>query len=863
MAPHVIKDMDTLKMWYTGYTSSPYYDRIGYAVSLDDGITWVRNTEPVLIPGPSPSWDSYYALAPCVIKDVDTLKMWYAGTDVISTTYTNVRIGYATSMDGENWAKHQQNPVLSPGPANWDSENVGSNSVLFYNNTYHMWYTGNEYTGNTGSQIGYATSSNGINWTKHVGNPVFTGSGSFWDAASVYGPHVIKDGDTLKMWYTGSDGQIERIGYAISTDDGLSWQADILPVLDIGAPGQWDYDCVQFPCVIMDGLISYMWYDGYNTPTYLNMIGLATDTTSQGVINVPADVPTIQAGIDSASDGYIVLVNEGTYYENINFKGKTITVASRYLVDGDTSHISNTIIDGSQPTNPDSGSVVYFVSGEDTNSVLCGFTITGGSGTIVPVYDYRGGGGIYCFNSGCCIESNRIVNNFVTYTNEVMGGGIGVDAMTPPYVILKDNQIINNTINGTNAAFGGGMEIINAYAQIVANNVSYNQVISSTNQANSGGMGFWSDSPDTPYVEIKDNVISHNSATGVDVGTNSGAGSGGLGIFVCQGIIHNNVITHNVVNGSVDAYGAGIGCGDISANVMIDSNYVAYNEVRQGNGWGGGISVFRASLTIIKNIFFNNSVTYGYGGNGGGIEIVKNSQAFILNNTISANIATNGGGIYLRDSDVTIVNTILWGDSSTAGHPEIDWSGGSLSVSYSNIAGFWGGTGNIDVNPMIYDSVITAGDTTFCCLKINSPCVDSGDPNYLDPEDPLNHGFALWPAMGTIHSDMGAHGGIEISTGVIGNERKLGIPSEFTLYQNYPNPFNPTTTIQFDLPKNSEVILKVFNILGEEVAMLVSDRLSAGSYSYEWNASNLASGVYLYRLQAGDYFETKKMVVMR
>ena len=89
------------------------------------------------------------------------------------------------------------------------------------------------------------------------------------------------------------------------------------------------------------------------------------------------------------------------------------------------------------------------------------------------------------------------------------------------------------------------------------------------------------------------------------------------------------------------------------------------------------------------------------------------------------------------------------------------------------------------------------------------------------------------------------------------------IPKEFDLYQNYPNPFNPNTTIQFDLPKTSEVTLKIFNILGEEVATLVSNRLSAGSYSYEWDASNLASGVYLYRLQAGDFVKTQKMVLIK
>jgi hypothetical protein len=97
----------------------------------------------------------------------------------------------------------------------------------------------------------------------------------------------------------------------------------------------------------------------------------------------------------------------------------------------------------------------------------------------------------------------------------------------------------------------------------------------------------------------------------------------------------------------------------------------------------------------------------------------------------------------------------------------------------------------------------------------------------------------------------------------VGIEADKQIPKEFKLSQNYPNPFNPTTTIKFDLPKTSKVSLKVFNILGEEVVTLVSYRLSAGSYSYEWDATNLASGVYLYRLQAGDYVETRKMVLMR
>jgi hypothetical protein len=102
--------------------------------------------------------------------------------------------------------------------------------------------------------------------------------------------------------------------------------------------------------------------------------------------------------------------------------------------------------------------------------------------------------------------------------------------------------------------------------------------------------------------------------------------------------------------------------------------------------------------------------------------------------------------------------------------------------------------------------------------------------------------------------------GYDIWGNVLDWENPIGViykelsqkPLAFVLHQNYPNPFNPNTTIEFDLPKMSDVTIKVFNIIGEEVATLVSDRLSAGSYSYEWDASKYASGVYLYRLQAGD-----------
>jgi hypothetical protein len=88
-------------------------------------------------------------------------------------------------------------------------------------------------------------------------------------------------------------------------------------------------------------------------------------------------------------------------------------------------------------------------------------------------------------------------------------------------------------------------------------------------------------------------------------------------------------------------------------------------------------------------------------------------------------------------------------------------------------------------------------------------------------------------------------------------------PKTFTLPANYPNPFNPSTTIKFSLPRTGYVRLQVFNILGEVVATLVSEELNAGTYTTLWNASRMASGAYFYRLQAADFVDTKKLLLLK
>jgi hypothetical protein len=87
--------------------------------------------------------------------------------------------------------------------------------------------------------------------------------------------------------------------------------------------------------------------------------------------------------------------------------------------------------------------------------------------------------------------------------------------------------------------------------------------------------------------------------------------------------------------------------------------------------------------------------------------------------------------------------------------------------------------------------------------------------------------------------------------------------NSYQLQQNYPNPFNPTTTIEFALPKTARVTLKVHNVIGEEVAILVSEDLPPGKYEYTWDASGLASGVYFYRLEADDFIKSRKMLLIQ
>ena len=157
-------------------------------------------------------------------------------------------------------------------------------------------------------------------------------------------------------------------------------------------------------------------------------------------IRVPADQPTIQAGIDAVVDGDFVLVAPGTYVENIDFLGKAITLQSEQVADV-------TVIDGNQ-----NGSVVTFSSGETEETAIDGFTIRNGNGTFCSK-DYTNGGGIYCTYSSPMIMNCVITDNNIS-SGRPRGGGIYCDYSSPT---IENCTIIGNIATDRADGYGGGI----------------------------------------------------------------------------------------------------------------------------------------------------------------------------------------------------------------------------------------------------------------------------------------------------------------------------------------------------------------------------------------------------------------------
>ncbi len=508
------------------------------------------------------------------------------------------------------------------------------------------------------------------------------------------------------------------------------------------------------------------------------------------VIYVPGDQPSIQAGINATVDGDTVLVAEDIWYENINFRGKAIMVASHYILNGDTNHINNTVINGSQPSHPDSASVVTFASGEDTTSVICGFTIKGGTGT--PFWDtYRVGGGIFCGNSDAKIIHNKIINNTVSSGFIALGGGVFCNRN---YIILRNNIIRENSLVGINGSYGGGIYSYKTY-----------------------------------YLEITGNIVTQNSNI-----------TGGAGVF-CQNpdgpvTVSQNVISNNIGLQTSIGYGAGLNIDDAyDFPIVVNRNLFINNSSNNG---GGLYEKNCFNLSLTNNVFIGNDA-YVSGGAVFFYHEEGNDRPEIVNNTFSNNSAAFSGGAIcyssvFSGSSPVIMNCIFWKNSSSNGEDIHNWSGDTLPVYYSDIdidiiSGPWYGMNNFLADPEFID------DTCHLNCWSYSPCINAGISELVVDTDTIkapHYDFDGDERPKDDYYDIGA-----FEETICTSVEEIFPPLSNQQIWVHPNPATDFLNISMDKELKIQEII-IYNVMGQKV------RKEKPTY-HRINVSSLSGGMYL------------------
>lgn len=466
---------------------------------------------------------------------------------------------------------------------------------------------------------------------------------------------------------------------------------------------------------------------------FLAVCSLLITTASNATVHVPADQPSIQAGINAAAHGDTVIVAPGTYYENLDFKGKRITVMSS---DGP----ETTVIDGSQPAQPERASTVKFVHGETRDTVLEGFTLSGGTGTLyqcTPYHSYMCGGAIFCKGAKPTVRGNRIVDNEAYY-----GGGIysvdgkpaildclffsnsadehgGAGYLDRSHFEVIDCDFIENGCEGV----GGGMGMHDC--ELFMRDTRFIRNRSLFGGGMSHGASCYSDIADCEFIE--------NTTLADGAGIRNGSDTFDMSNCIFIG------------NDSDDAYGGAIS-NHYGSPTLTDCVFI-----NNSAGYGGGMySAHMEASPMLKNcVFMNNTAVFC----GGGVCNSDRAPGFFANCSFIRNHADLwGGGMYNSNSAVTVVhctfygnssadwgggmnndfgstpiilNSIFWGDRSGSPPTQVDEiynvPGSRPYVAYCNVEGGFIGPGNIDEDPMFVDPI-----DRDCHLSYHSPCRNKG-----------------------------------------------------------------------------------------------------------------------------------------
>lgn len=510
--------------------------------------------------------------------------------------------------------------------------------------------------------------------------------------------------------------------------------------------------------------------------------------------NVPEDFETIQEAIFATAFGDTIIVQPGEYGgESIDFYGRQIIVASMYFLTGEEAYIDSTVIEGDR-----NGSVILFARGETEDTRLIGFTIREGSADQ--------GGGIFCQGTNPSIS-----NCFITGNAASIGGGLYCRDASPS---LSDCFFEDNAAN-----FGAGV-------YLESSNATFEDCSIIDHSARLGaGIYCAGSSPRLTNCFI--------------IGNNAVENGGGIFIFDDS----NPVLDHCIISENQAAGGGGgiavtNNCNPTFTNCVIDRN-----DAEQGAGVYCERRVFATfSYCTITNNF---AETFG-----GGFSLWEEAYAVITNCTITGNSGQIGGGICSSLSSPSLINTVVWGNEGAPIYFEaIDfWK--VIVVAHSDIEGGREGLvtedarqvrwreGNIGADPLFADA--EGGNYN---LLENSPCIDAGVDRWIEGRDTLvnisQEAFAGdAPDIGAYESGMGE--GVETPS--------PAPPTELALVANYPNPFNASTAIRFDIPAPVEISLKIFDLAGREVAVLVDGPIAAGRHSATWDASGFSSGIYFTRL---------------
>ncbi len=462
-----------------------------------------------------------------------------------------------------------------------------------------------------------------------------------------------------------------------------------------------------------------------------------------------------------------------------------------------------------------------------------------------------GGGGIYCDNSSSPTITGATIsdNSAIGYGG---GGGISCDKYSSP-------KLTEVTISDNSAGYGGGISC-NYHSS-----PSLTYVTISSNSAYYGGGIYCMNYSSPAMINV---LISGNSA-------HIGGGSGyGGGIF-CDSNSYPTLSAVAISNNSA-INGGGIYCSNYSSPILSEvtiSGNIADN--------GGGIYCTSSSPSLSKITFFDNSSLKG-----DGIYIESGNPTID-----SCNFVNQDYSIYNKDNSVTIEATNNWfGNSSGPYHPFQNPSGIGDSVNaFVNILPFLTDP-DIDAPPIPVQNLhISSIGNDFIELSWDSSPLgdlsgykicyktDTTEFFYTDTIDVGNvtsYSLAGLSAGSTYYitaicydtdgNNSWYSSEVCASVPAVGLQSNgENIPGEYSLSQNYPNPFNPTTIIRYSIPEQAHVNLTIYNISGQCVDILVNQSQEPGCYSVQLDASEFVSGIYFYRIQAGDFTDVKKFILIK